>query len=180
MQDVVDLIMADHREVERLFEVLKNQPDERALQLPILSSLLIAHSRAEESEVYPAAKAEAGEDDEVAHSQQEHAEAEQLLEALQGVEPTSKEFDLGLQKLVKAVTHHVEEEESDVLPGLRERLSVSRRAELAEAFAATREEHLGDRPGEATRDELMEQAKNAGISGASAMTKQELTHALRQ
>ena len=67
--DVVDLIMADHREVERLFELLKQQPTTRGLNFPVLCALLIAHSRAEESEVYPVAKDEAGETEEVAHSQ---------------------------------------------------------------------------------------------------------------
>jgi hemerythrin superfamily protein len=68
--DVVDLIMADHREVERLFEDLKRHPENRPLVVPVLSALLTAHSRAEEAEVYPVAKAEAHETDEVAHSQQ--------------------------------------------------------------------------------------------------------------
>src|SRR5215218_9572262 len=77
--DVVELIKTDHREVERLFDLLKKQVETRALYLPVLAALLIAHSRAQESEVYPVARSEAGETDEVAHSQAEHAEAEELL-----------------------------------------------------------------------------------------------------
>ena len=179
MPDVVDLIMADHREVERLFDVLQKQPERRRLELPVLTTLLIAHSRAEEAEVYPAARQEAGETDEVAHSQEEHAEAEQLLEQLQGIDPTSAKFDSLLQNLVKAVTHHVEEEEDNVLPGLRQQLTEARRQQLANAFAASRQHHLGERPGEATREELLQQARNAGIEGASSMSKDELVRALK-
>jgi len=51
--DVVDLIMQDHREVERLFDELKNHPEKRPLLTPVMCGLLVAHSRAEESEVYP-------------------------------------------------------------------------------------------------------------------------------
>jgi hemerythrin-like domain-containing protein len=148
--DVVDLIMADHREVERLFELLNQQPATRGLNFPVLCALLIAHSRAEEAEVYPVATDEAGETDEVAHSQGEHAEAEQMLERMAAMDPDSAEFDAALEELIHAVNHHVEEEESRVLPGIKQRLSDGRRAELAEAFVAARTEHLGDRPGQAT------------------------------
>lgn len=179
MSDVVDLIMADHREVERLFEVLQSQPEQRPIALPTLVALLTAHSRAEEAEVYPAARDEAGETDEVSHSQEEHVEAEQLLERLQTTDPDSPEFESLLKKVVDAVTHHVEEEEATVLPGMRQNLSAARLYELGEAFAASRARHLGDQPGDETRDELLTQARNADVSGASTMTKEELRSELR-
>ncbi|MGH3462435.1 MAG: hemerythrin domain-containing protein, partial [Kribbellaceae bacterium] len=77
--DVVDLIMQDHREVERLFDQLESNPDKRPNLLPVLTTLLTAHSRAEETEVYPVARDEAGETEQVAHSQEEHLLADQLL-----------------------------------------------------------------------------------------------------
>lgn len=176
--DVVDLIMQDHREVERLFEELRSHPEERPLLVPTLTSLLTAHSRAEEAEVYPAARNEADEADEVAHSQAEHAQAEQILAELAEADPGSDQFDKVLAELMEAVNHHVEEEESTVLPGLRERLDDNRRAELGEAFAASRARHLGDQPGQASVAELRQQASNAGIPGASSMSKDELVEHL--
>ena len=176
--DVVDLIMQDHREVERLFEELTTHPEKRPLLVPTLTTLLTAHSRAEEAEVYPVARDEAGEADEVAHSQEEHAQAEHLLARLADADPQSTKFDKVLTELVDAVTHHVEEEESKLLPGMRERLDDKRRAELGRAFAADREHHMGQRPGEATKEELLIQARNAGISGESTMTKKELAERL--
>ena len=178
--DVVDLIMQDHREVERLFDEMKSNPDQRPLLVGTLTSLLTAHSRAEEAEVYPVARDEAGEAEEVAHSQEEHAQAEALLARLAETDPQSQQFEEVLDELVEAVTHHVEEEESTVLPGMRERLDDDRRAELGEAFTASRAQHLGDQPGEASRAELELQARNAGISGASTMTKEELVKELNK
>jgi hemerythrin superfamily protein len=172
--DVVELIKNDHREVERLFDLLKKQPATRGLNFPVLCALLIAHSRAEEAEVYPVAKDEAGETDEVAHSQGEHAEAEHMLEQMTAMDPESAEFAAALDELIKAVNHHVEEEESRVLPGIQHRLSEARRAELAEAFVSARTEHLGDRPGQASRDDLEQAARNAGLSAASSSTKEEI------
>lgn len=176
--DVVDLIMQDHREVERLFDELRSHPEKRPLMVPTLAALLTAHSRAEEAKVYPVAREEADEAEEIAHSQEEHAQAEQLLRRLTDADAESSKFDDILDELVEAVNHHVEEEESTVLPGMRERLDEDRLAELATAFAASRAEHLGDRPGDAGREELEAQARNAGISGASSMSKQELEDAL--
>jgi hemerythrin superfamily protein len=176
--DVVDLIMKDHRELERIFDELMSNPDKRAGLLPVMTTLLTAHSRAEEAEVYPAAR-EAGGDEEVKHSQEEHLEADQLAAALVETDPMSEEFPQALQKLVDAVKHHVEEEESTVLPGMRERLSEDRLAELGEAFLSSRTEHLGDQPGELSKSELQQQAANADVSGASSMSKDELQSTLK-
>ena len=172
--DVVDLIMQDHREVERLFDELKESPDKRLKLLPVLTTLLTAHSRAEEAEVYPVAASEAGEKEEISHSQQEHVEADQLLAKLTDTDPMSGEFDTVLQNLVDAVSHHVEEEETKVLPGMRSGLSDQRRSELADAFVASRKQHLGEQPGEMTGDQLAQQASNAGISGTSGLSKDDL------
>jgi hypothetical protein len=91
----------------------------------------------------------------------------------------SSEYDEVLDELIEAVTHHVEEEESSVLPGMRENLSADRLAELGEAFMATRAEHMGDKPGEASKEELVQQARNAGISGVTSLGKDEITERLR-
>jgi hypothetical protein len=88
------------------------------------------------------------------------------------MDPESAEFAAALDELIKAVNHHVEEEESRVLPGIQQRLSEARRAELAEAFVTARTEHLGDRPGQAKREDLEQQAINAGFSGTSARSKE--------
>ncbi|WP_063798744.1 hemerythrin domain-containing protein [Nocardia sp. NRRL S-836] len=178
--DVVDLIMQDHREVERLFDELKNHPEKRPLLTPVLCGLLVAHSRAEEAEVYPVAQQEAGETDEVEHSQEEHAEAEQLLAKLLDAEMDSPQYDQMLQKVIDSITHHVEEEEKTVLPGMRKRLSAERRYELGEKFARSRADHLGEMPGQATREELLLQAKNMGLPNASSMTKEELKRELQK
>ncbi|GAB4011302.1 hemerythrin domain-containing protein [Nocardioides ultimimeridianus] len=176
--NVVDLIMNDHRELERIFQQLQTQPDQRPTLVPVMISLLTAHSRAEESEVYPAAT-EAGIADDVEHSQKEHLEADQLAADVAATDVDAPDFDEKLQKLIDAVSHHVEEEESTVLPGMSSGLSSERLAELGKAFLASREEHLGEMPADTTKAELEQQAANAGISGASSQTKEELASTLR-
>jgi hemerythrin superfamily protein len=177
-QDVVDLILNDHRQVKQLFAQLESEPEARPNLVPVLVTLLTAHSRAEEAEVYPAARSEAGETDEVEHSQEEHLLADQLLKKLAATDPTSADFDRALEKVVEAVTHHIGEEEEKVLPGLRQRLDATRLEELGAAFLASREAHLGEQPIDLRKQEMLQQARNAGVPGASEMSKEQLEKAL--
>lgn len=179
-EDVVDLIMNDHREVERLFAELKSTPQKRASLVPVLTTLLTAHSRAEEAEVYPVAASEGGNPEDVAHSQEEHIAADQLLAKLAETDPDGPQFEPVLQELVDAITHHVGEEEETVLPHMRASLSSQRLSELGEAFLASRKEHLGEQPEDIRRDELLQQARNADISVGSGATKQQVATTLRK
>jgi hypothetical protein len=95
------------------------------------------------------------------------------------MDPADPDYDATVRELVDAVKHHVEEEESKVLPGMRQNLAPHRLVELGQAFARERDAHLGDEPGGATRDELLTQATNADIDGASSMSKIDLQRALK-
>ncbi len=177
--NVVDLIMNDHRELERIFDELMTQPDKRPTLVPVMITLLTAHSRAEESAVYPAA-IEAGGSEDVEHSQEEHLEADQLAAAVADTDYDSPDFPTKLQELVDAVKHHVGEEEATVLPGMRERMEPARLDALGQAFLQSRAEHLGDMPDDLTRDQMEQQAANADISGTSGMSKDELKSTLEE
>jgi len=178
--DVVELIKKDHREVERMFESLRSDPAARPGLVPVLTTLLAAHSRAEESEVYPVVSGELDAVDDVAHSQEEHIEADQLLERLAGCDPEGAEFEEVLRQVVDAVAHHLEEEETTVLPHMSTGLSDERRAELGDAFLQVRQEHLGDQPDDITKAQLQQQATNAEVGGTSGLGKDQLQDRLRE
>src|SRR6187200_1259015 len=80
------------------------------------------------------------------------------------------------------IAHHVEEEETEVFPELRKD-GATVLQEIATPFMAKRLE-LGLPMGPdalaaaSTKDELLTEAKNAGVSGAASMTKAELAEAL--
>ncbi|WP_219511588.1 hemerythrin domain-containing protein [Nonomuraea ceibae] len=171
--DVISLITQDHREVEALFERLRSGQGDQAATAAELHALLTAHSRAEEDRVYPQLDAH--------HGVEEHKEAEVLLDSLVRAEPGSAEFRQTLQQLEDAVTHHVKEEEDELLPQLTESATPERLRELGQAFKQRRDEELRALTvtGE-TKAELYEQAQRADIPGRSRMDKQELRDALRQ
>lgn len=179
MSDVVDLIEQDHEELKRLFHELLANPKTRAANVPVMITLLTAHSRAEEAEVYPAAR-DAGGAEDVEHSQEEHLEADQLAADVAAADPESDDFVTKLQALIDAVTHHMAEEESTVLPGMRQRMAADALSSLGEAFLASRAEHLGDMPEDITTEELEQQAENAGKDIPSDATKAEVQRELRK
>ncbi|MFG2617254.1 hemerythrin domain-containing protein [Streptomyces sp. NPDC048507] len=143
-QDVVALILKDHRTMEDLFRRMRSVEADRAGALAKFSALLVAHGEAEESEVYGALKRFKDVDnDEVEHGTEEHAEGnEALLALLEVSEVGSDAWDERLEDLVKAVTHHLDEEERTILNGARENVPDDRRAELGAAFLKERERQL--------------------------------------
>ncbi|MGW0497621.1 hemerythrin domain-containing protein [Streptomyces sp. NPDC003007] len=143
-QDVVELILQDHRRMEDLFRQMRSVEADRAGALREFADLLIAHAQAEESKVYPALKRYKNiDDEEVEHGEHEHDEGnEALLELLEVEEVGSEEWDSKLEELVEAVTHHADEEERTILNGARENVAMERREELGQAFAQERERQL--------------------------------------
>ncbi|CAL9609228.1 hypothetical protein SUDANB58_05598 [Streptomyces sp. enrichment culture] len=143
-QDVVELILRDHRRMEDLFRRMRSVEADRAAALREFADLLIAHASAEEAEVYPALKRYKDiDDEEVEHGEHEHDEGNKALLALLEVEEIgSEEWDSKLEELVEAVNHHADEEERTILNGARENVAMRRREELGAAFLRERERQL--------------------------------------
>ncbi|MFJ7203662.1 hemerythrin domain-containing protein [Streptomyces sp. NPDC098789] len=144
-QDVVAMILKDHRRMEDLFRRMRSVEADRAGALATFSALLIAHGEAEEAQVYGALKRFKNVDDEeVEHGAEEHAEGNEALLALLEVseEEGSDTWDARLEDLSKAVSHHLDEEERTILNGARENVPAERRAELGKAFLRERERQL--------------------------------------
>lgn len=143
-QDVVAVILKDHRTMEDLFRRMRSVEADRAGALERFSALLIAHGEAEETEVYGALKRFKNVDDEeVEHGEEEHAEGNEALLALLEVDDVGSDaWDARLEDLVKAVSHHLDEEERTILNGARENVPDGRRAELGAAFLREREKQL--------------------------------------
>jgi hemerythrin superfamily protein len=168
--DAVSLIKHDHRVLEDLFDQVKTSKGDRYPLLEEIAALLTAHSRAEEQEVYPAitrANPEHGHD--IQRSIQEHDEAEELLEnALQSVD--TPEFDEIFAEFVEAVSHHVEEEESETLPALQAAVDRTTLLQLGEAFARAKAEELS-KSGFDDEDEEHAAAYGRGSADAAARSQ---------
>ena len=136
--DVVDKIEHDHREVEDLFAEFKDSPN-RNLGLKICGELEI-HTKAEEEAVYPVLEDElSNEADKVEEAEEEHQEARDLIEKIRGVDDGAELVEL-MGQLEAAISHHVAEEEHEMLPKARRELPDEELAELGEAFEEAKSE----------------------------------------
>jgi hemerythrin superfamily protein len=132
--DLIDVIVSDHREVEKIFTELESRSgsfEHRRQLADHVIAELVRHSVAEEMHMYPAArKALPGGDQLADHEIEEHAEAEQIMKELEGVEASDPRFDQLVGKLIADVRHHIEDEEGDLLPRLRQNCSADELREL--------------------------------------------------
>ena len=179
--DVVTLIKAQHREMERLLDQAAQEDADTLALLRQVHELLIPHSEAEESFVYPAIeKADPEEAEEVQDGAAEHHHIEELLGQLLEEDPDDPGYDGKLAAMAGELRHHVEEEEQELLPVLETKASSHKRADLAARFAeATGWTGKGSSDlGEPTRAELYDKAKEQQVPGRSAMNKAELAEAV--
>jgi hemerythrin superfamily protein len=200
MADVITLIEQDHREVERVFGELRSGRADRRTLLTELETLLLPHTQAEEQAVYPTMERADLESFDRAEADAEHAEAAHLLERLKTQVDDDASFRLTLTELVEAVQHHVEEEEQQMLPELRQQSDEESLGRLGDRFEQAKKGFLAsvitartDSGGDMliskggggtgdlldlTKEELYERAKELDVDGRSKMNKQELARAI--
>ena len=135
-QDIVDGIITDHREVEELFaEIEKGGAGKKRELVEHVITELVRHSVAEEQYLYPTARRVLADGDKIAdHELEEHAEAEQVMKELEQADTEDPKFDDLTRKLIDAIRHHVEDEESDLLPKLRDACDSAELRDLGEKF----------------------------------------------
>ncbi len=151
-RDAIEVLVHDHREVEELFgeiEMLRDATDETSLQRRKELSQqvvveLVRHTVAEEVALYPAVKRALGDDELVEHGIDEHTAAEETMKRLEALDPGDPEFQRVFDDLVATIRHHVQEEEQELFPQLRERLSpddldkLGKQLQLVKKVAPTR------------------------------------------
>lgn len=120
--DPMRILKADHREVEKLLDKLAESEEgaEREEMVVELVVKLNAHMEAEESIVYPSVRSEVGEEDEE-EAEIEHGLAREGLDRVQQMVETPG-FGAAVEMLKGGISHHVEEEETQLLPELKESL----------------------------------------------------------
>ena len=114
MADGYEMLSEDHREVERLFDTYRHDPEDSNYARDICSRLSV-HARVEEAALYPALRRYVDGGDDLADvAEQEHAVAKSIIARIDGSSPEQL-FDL-VTELRREVEHHVESEESEALP----------------------------------------------------------------
>ena len=138
-RDVVDLLSADHREFERIFQLLeglRGKADPASVQrkrelVDEVTIGLAKHSVAEETQVYPRVEKKIDKE-EAKRSKHEHAEAEKTMKRLERMDAGDPGFDSAVLELIEEIRHHVEHEEARMFTELRASFSRDELVEMAE------------------------------------------------
>jgi hemerythrin superfamily protein len=120
-EDVIDLLLEQHSQIELLFiELAECRPDSRAELFDELVQLLAVHETAEEELIHPLARRvdEADGADTDARLAEEH-QAKEQLQAMLDSDTTSPQFETDLALLRQSVLEHATREQRYEFPRLR-------------------------------------------------------------
>lgn len=133
--DIISLIEAEHRQVEKLFSEIEKAKKNKILEcFQEIYKALNLHARTEELAFYPALREYEETEQYVEDAEEEHDEVSVMLEEIKAIKPNEPEFLEKISELQEAVQHHVEEEESEIFNAVRECMSDKQLTELGKEF----------------------------------------------
>jgi hemerythrin-like domain-containing protein len=139
--DAIVLLKEDHKQIKRLFREFE-QAGENAFVtkgkiVDKIIEALTVHTYLENEVMYPEVRKLLPEvEDDVLESYEEHHVADVLVTELAAMEPDHERFTAKTTVLIESVEHHIEEEEDEWFPKVREGLG---RKQLQEIGARMQE-----------------------------------------
>ncbi|MGI5144679.1 MULTISPECIES: hemerythrin domain-containing protein [unclassified Streptomyces] len=120
-------LMADHREVEEIFARIQSMTGQGQELRDVVDEVtieLVRHSVAEEQYLYPAVREHVEDGDRIADKEiADHSRVENLLKELEKTNADDPHMSPLLQQLMEEVADHVEDEENNLFPLLRQACS---------------------------------------------------------
>jgi hypothetical protein len=113
--DAVDVLMADHREAEEVFEAFEKAKaaDRKKALADKVCHALLAHMQTEEEIFYPECRDAGVEDDDLDEGVAEHHAAKLLIAEILEMDPEDELYDAKVHVLSEEIEHHVKEEEEE-------------------------------------------------------------------
>ena len=142
-KDAIVLLKEDHQEVRKQFRAFR-KPDQTPVQkqtvVDTILELLTVHTYIENEVMYPRVRELLpGLEDDVLESYEEHHVADVLCVELAAMDATDERFDAKTTVLIENVEHHMEDEEQDWFPKVREGLGRKNLQELGAQMLKLRE-----------------------------------------
>ena len=138
--DALEFLKEDHQKVKGLFKQIAgtDDPAKRQELFDQIDTELEIHAHIEETVFYPALENYDELIDMVAEARDEHQRVKAHLEALEELGVESGQFAEELTVLMESVEHHVEEEEDEMFPTVREIIDASTLEDLAKELASAK------------------------------------------
>ncbi len=137
--DAVALLVSQHERFRSLFSEfrdLSSRPSQKKTDLVrTIITELVKHSEIEEQIFYPTVRREVPDVmDLIDEDLEEHHAAELLMWELDRLPSEADRYDAKVTVLIENVEHHMEEEEDELFPKVRDGLEESRRRDLGKAM----------------------------------------------
>jgi hemerythrin superfamily protein len=137
--NAIDVLKQDHDKVKQLFQRFESSDDEslhRRLFEEIKTELQI-HSHIEEAVFYPVVEEKDDELNEmVQEAYDEHAEVNDLLVEIEDLNREGSDLRSKVIELKDIVEHHVQEEENEMFPKVRQAMGEEELSRMGEELAA--------------------------------------------
>jgi hemerythrin superfamily protein len=134
--DAIVMLREDHAAVRKLFT--RFDKGETSV-VPAICDALDRHAALEEAYFYPEVKDVLPGRDLVLESVEEHHVVHMLIAELRAMSVDDENYRAKATVLVENVRHHIEEEESDLFPAVREAIGRSELRELGQRMAESPE-----------------------------------------
>jgi hypothetical protein len=142
--DIVNIILEDHKALKELIEVMKDSEksqEERFAAFEEFAPTLIAHAKPEEASLYKYMKQNEELKEEGCEGEVEHMLADQLVEEIKRASDNDMKA-AQIKVLAELVEHHIEEEESELLPDFKKEAEPQIRARLGDQFLELKVQYL--------------------------------------
>jgi hypothetical protein len=118
---VIEMLKDDHEKVKGLFEHFESAEGKEQADIAATAIMeLEVHADLEEKLIYPAIREEIDEDEMMNEAVEEHHLVHVLIKELKKLKPKDEVFQAKFKVLGELVKHHIEEEESEMLPKAQE------------------------------------------------------------
>ena len=136
-KDAIVLLKEDHKAMRKLFRQFEKAGEDAKVTKDRVARQIIeeltVHTYLENECMYPEVRTLLPEvEDDVLESYEEHHVADVLVMELAGMKPTDERFDAKTTVLIENVTHHMDEEEQDWFPKVRDGLGRKQLQQIGE------------------------------------------------
>ncbi len=170
--ETTDLIRKDHEAVKTLFRKFESArgAEKQKIAQQIIAELSV-HAEVEEQLLYPLLReADDANEDDVLEALEEHHAAKLTLLELDKMKVDHERYDAKMTVLRESIEHHIEEEESDLLPRVDRLLSEEQDLALAQELTALKAA-VPDHPHPMAPDEPPGNFMSAGLAKILDMGK---------
>jgi len=176
--DAFNLLKADHRKVEELFEELESADGKAKLRVfEQIKTELDLHTHIEETIFYPALEKPKQTHELTLEAYEEHDVVKKLLQELSRAKTPTEEWEAKAKVLQENVEHHVEEEENELFKKASSALSTEEIETLGEQMESEKERQ---QRGASKKSSGKKSAKKSASKTKSASTGQKRARASKK